>query len=385
MMRTLLLKTGLSGSTLLVVGLMAFSALAQEGAQTPPSNANDSAGQAPVTPKGAKGKKSKAPKEEKKPAPADDVEVVLPDSMRKAQPRPIARPYPVTPLPQRSSQPAPQPPGPPVPPPPPPTPSPPPPTPSPPSPLPAQAAPLPPPAPVPPPAAPKEEPNDLLLNPVVAPPPEKPEVSAEERTPPFRTDLGVDLFLGLNICVGGDGNATLPGSCSGMKPGVAVGGSFFHRPYSFLAVGFDLNYREFKGNYHHEWGDFFGGPKVRGILPLGRIEPFIDFGVGYAESWYRGVGSATVGETIDQKGEFRGIAISAAVGADYFFLPGLGAGLDVRLLHPFFQESCWTLNAGSYCRDDGSIPVDDDKADWDPGPSGQSTRLSFGAHGIYYF
>jgi len=234
--------------------------------------------------------------------------------------------------------------------------------------------------------------NRTLQEPEV---PEQPSVELKEVStvetqreinPPFRTDLGIDFSIGLNLCLGGASESFMTGSCSQMEPGIAVGGSVLHRPLPWLAAGINVHYDEYSTEHHHSWGDFYIGPEVRGIWPAGRWEPYIKLSGSYVQSSFEGTGRDPQGGKVDQNGTLRGIAVAAGAGVDYFFLPGLGAGIETRFSAPFFMESCWKSGKFTYCRDTDSKDLDEEVgAQWDPGKSDQAYRLSIGVHAVYYF
>lgn len=145
--------------------------------------------------------------------------------------------------------------------------------------------------------------------------------------------------LGLGDCTGtlcsrGDDRAD-----TGPLPGLGIG--VFFRPIPYFAAGFEL---------HHQWmsaedghadrfnesaRDLVANLALRGILPLGAVEPWIGVGLGYA--WW---GYAWEKDKKDESVSVDGIDLAFSLGVDVAVAPHWAVGGMFRFALPSWGTRC---------------------------------------------
>ncbi len=218
-----------------------------------------------------------------------------------------------------------------------------------------------------------------------------------ESDPPFRTDLGVHISLGGNSCVGGGTNyAACKGADYAWDTGFGMAGGLLVRPLSWLSTGIDVAYGMMI--LHQEtgsrWSDLQVGPTLRGHIPV-RIrslymEPNIGVQIGWVRGNYHQAKREDTRDTVDYDHTHIGAFVAMMAGVDFFLLPKLALGIELRVLRTFYDEICFEAADGKSCRGPDDEAVVERYADNQsyPGERGLADypwKLFWGVHGLYYF
>jgi hypothetical protein len=223
------------------------------------------------------------------------------------------------------------------------------------------------------------------------------EAAARDGDPGFRTELGLQLSVGGNSCLGGGTNyADCNGSADRWDTSWGLAGGLLVRPFSRFSAGVEVSFLNMI--YHQDtkntWSDLLLGPIVRYHQPLhlGSIytEPNLGVQGGYVWGiWHRNKFGST---TVNWDNEHLGGFLAIVLGWDVFLLPRLGVGIELRLVRTFYREVCYHWNGGNLCRgvDDKTLvtqysPSSTANFPGEPGTADYPWKLFYGVHGIYYF
>ena len=221
-------------------------------------------------------------------------------------------------------------------------------------------------------------------------------------TPPFRTDLAAHVSFGGSSCLGG---GTGYAACSGAYPSwdtlLGFEAGVLTRPFRFVSFGLDGGLTALKARVMsaNRWWDVTVGPVVRLHLPVrikGKVlfEPSLGVQGGFVYGTYR-EDKTNEGGDVSYRHEHYGPFVSALVGLDYFPLPRVGVGLDVRVLRTFYTNVCFETAGDTICRgtSQGELATSDvHQASGqtvsflgDKGEVSYPWKMFWGVHALYYF
>ncbi len=220
--------------------------------------------------------------------------------------------------------------------------------------------------------------------------------------PPFRTDLAAHVSFGGSSCLGG---GTGYAACSGAFPSwdtlLGFEAGVLTRPFRFVSFGLDGGLTALKAHQvsANRWWDFTLGPVVRAYLPMRvgerlYVEPSLGLQGGLVVGQYR-QDKTGQDESVGYRHEHYGAFAAAIVGLDFFPLPRVGVGLDVRVLRTFYTNVCFETGGDTICRGtrQGELAVSNlHQANGQPidflGDMGKASypwKMFWGVHALYYF
>jgi hypothetical protein len=220
--------------------------------------------------------------------------------------------------------------------------------------------------------------------------------------PGFRTDLGLHGSFGGASCLGGGTNYA---SCSGTgqswdtRIGFAAG--VILRPYRHFSIGVDAGLMTLRSHQvtENQWWDTTVGPIGRFHLPvrIGKkfyFEPTLGLQTGFVYGVFR-EDETEGGSKVGYRHKHYGPFLSAVLGLDFFPVPRVGVGLEVRLLRTFYTNVCFETASDRICRGtDEKELVDSDLLEnsgstsdflGDRGTASYPWKLLWGLHVLYYF
>lgn len=167
-------------------------------------------------------------------------------------------------------------------------------------------------------------------------------LSSASKAQTFKPNADRPLFHGSLTLGFGDCDQRMCGDLEAdTSPLIGVGGRFLVRPIPYFAGGVEL---------HHNWiaaddrdadrfdevaSYFLANLVVRGILPIGRLEPWGGFGFGY--SWW---GYAWSEKDKEEDLTVDGINFALQSGLDYWISDAFSIGGEMRLSFPSWSERC---------------------------------------------
>jgi hypothetical protein len=149
----------------------------------------------------------------------------------------------------------------------------------------------------------------------------------------------------------------------------------------------------------NQWWDVTVGPVGRLHLPVrvGRklyFEPSLGLQTGFVYGTFRESESED-GANLDYRHEHYGPFLSAILGLDFFPVPRVGIGLEVRALRTFYTNVCFETESDTICRGTGEDELWSSDVIEEDNPNSHFTgvretvsypwKLLWGLHAIYYF
>jgi len=209
--------------------------------------------------------------------------------------------------------------------------------------------------------------------------------------PGFRTDVGLQVsFGGSSAFSGGSGYAAGEkwNTRMGFEAGVIL------RPFRLFSFGLDVGITTLtqRAQTANRWRDLTLGPVARFHLPVHVGEKFyFEPSFGLQTGLVYGVFLQNSAQT-DSEHKHYGPFLSAIFGLDFFPIPKVGVGIDMRLLRTFYTTVCFenSDDAGAVCRgtDQGDVVASDVNNSPFLGEKGKASypwKMFWGVHALYYF
>jgi len=225
-----------------------------------------------------------------------------------------------------------------------------------------------------------------------------PKVESGNRVdPPFRTNLAMHVAFGGNSCVGGGtGYASCSGTESAWDFGWGLSAGMLVRPVNRISFGIDFAVTNMRSHQEtaNKWRDITIGPVIRYHQPLKirklYFEPNIGIQAGYVGGNYTIAKRLGTSKEVNYENQHKGAFLAAVLGLDFFPLPRVAVGIEVRVIRTLYTEVCFEYSDGISCRGikDKAIV---ERYDLDSGlPSELGIvdypwKLFYGIHGLYYF
>lgn len=157
---------------------------------------------------------------------------------------------------------------------------------------------------------------------------------AEAQTP--RRNRGLDITLGLGMA------GCTDWECAGFDMSAHTRLQVLYRVVRHFAVGAHLGFQFYEPNrrlasyYDLAWSMVIG-PEVRGILPVGRLEAWLGFTMGYMRFQVEQENDSWSDVDVVWGNAF---ALGFGFGAQYFVHRRVALGLDFWVYKGFFNEMC---------------------------------------------
>jgi hypothetical protein len=227
-------------------------------------------------------------------------------------------------------------------------------------------------------------------------------VALRAEKPGFRTDLGLHASFGGSSCVGGGTNyASCTGADQSWDTNLGFAAGVLLRPFRHFSIGVDGGLMTLRSHQvtENQWWDFTMGPIARFHLPvrIGKklyFEPNLGLQAGFVYGVFR-EDEKEDGSNVGYRHEHYGPFLSAVLGLDFFPVPRVGVGLEVRALRTFYTNVCFETASDRICRgtDEGEL-VDSDLFEvadqtsqflGDRGTASYPWKLQWALHVLYYF
>ena len=180
--------------------------------------------------------------------------------------------------------------------------------------------------------------------------------AAEAGTPPRSRGLDLTLSLGVAGCT--------DYACSAMDSSAQVRLHVLYRIIRYFAVGAHVGFQFLDPDrnaprwYDLGWSTLIGA-EVRGILPVGPLEAWLGFTMGYMRMQVDGENNSAA--EIDQAWS-NGFGLGVGFGAQYFLHPKVALGLSFWLYKGFFDRQCTYENDGDPQTESCGSLDDDERA-----------------------
>jgi hypothetical protein len=209
----------------------------------------------------------------------------------------------------------------------------------------------------------------------------------------FRSDLGLNVSFGGQICLGNSGAAWLEckGNNRGWSMATSVAIAAVVRPLKYFSLGLDISnmaLRPTEGTgfdraYKRFWDLSIGGV-FRAHVPVRIRRMLLDFSAGLKAAFVIGYLKANPDDNLqfftgDDSSYYThrhfGPEISPIINVDLFIIPRFGFGYEMRTLMTMYQQVCLDQGNSTICRG-----TQDDVTDKVKSP----VKMFFGLHLVYY-
>lgn len=130
-----------------------------------------------------------------------------------------------------------------------------------------------------------------------------------------------------------------------IRPLVGLFMAGYYRIIDYVSLGLLIHYGFLAADFNNADDDtsgFFSALfEVRGHLPIGRFDPWIGFGFGYAMTFAHGWGDF-FGVDYDLRGSLHGVGLGVSLGLNIFITRQFALGPFFRMIFGIYPTACFT-------------------------------------------